>query len=510
LAEPASVERLIHRLAEAPPHYALPNGSAAHTRHYMPLFKDKTTKVFDAFFHIEPGSNVHVAWPALELNEQERVLLSGLLEGVGYLGRAESWAEAVLLPSEDAVPPLNAAPMENSRSEPPKGSEREQVLCPMLPEVYGVWRSEARAQKEAALMEADLNRAREKAIAQEKDPEKVKLTPAQQRKIKTVLDELFPATLFEAMHADTSDLHKQGWSAPPGSRRVAYARPPLETSRTRFAAPQRSTQQQPTIVRFALASDTVSADVRPRLKDALYLGENVRRALMSKSRQLAEQRGEVDPQCAPIFSGKNPDGTSLANGHGHAHVLCCDDDGDDRIDHLIIYAPMGFSHDDLSAMSRLRRLWQYGGRPGLLAVLVGQGFPDDFGGFNVRNEETPILAEGRVWQSVTPFILPRHPKHDRRAQPKCDKDGQWIDGPEMQVRKELARRGSYPDPIEVSQSADPKHWRMFARQRRDGKGASGGRDGYGFRLIFPEPVRGPIALGYACHFGLGLFLPIRE
>jgi CRISPR-associated protein Csb2 len=28
-----------------------------------------------------------------------------------------------------------------------------------------------------------------------------------------------------------------------------------------------------------------------------------------------------------------------------------------------------------------------------------------------------------------------------------------------------------------------------------------------FRLTFRQPVRGPIALGYSSHFGLGLFLP---
>jgi len=26
-----------------------------------------------------------------------------------------------------------------------------------------------------------------------------------------------------------------------------------------------------------------------------------------------------------------------------------------------------------------------------------------------------------------------------------------------------------------------------------------------WRLTFPEPVQGPLALGFACHFGLGLY-----
>lgn len=28
-----------------------------------------------------------------------------------------------------------------------------------------------------------------------------------------------------------------------------------------------------------------------------------------------------------------------------------------------------------------------------------------------------------------------------------------------------------------------------------------------FRLTFRHPVRGPLALGHSCHFGLGLFVP---
>ena len=36
-------------------------------------------------------------------------------------------------------------------------------------------------------------------------------------------------------------------------------------------------------------------------------------------------------------------------------------------------------------------------------------------------------------------------------------------------------------------------------------GAHGPLFGYGFEIEFAEPVQGPIALGYGCHFGLGQF-----
>lgn len=31
-----------------------------------------------------------------------------------------------------------------------------------------------------------------------------------------------------------------------------------------------------------------------------------------------------------------------------------------------------------------------------------------------------------------------------------------------------------------------------------------------WRLTFPEPIQGPLALGFGCHFGLGLFTPAGE
>lgn len=35
------------------------------------------------------------------------------------------------------------------------------------------------------------------------------------------------------------------------------------------------------------------------------------------------------------------------------------------------------------------------------------------------------------------------------------------------------------------------------------------RPGGSWRLTFAEPVSGPLALGFACHFGLGLFRPLH-
>jgi len=38
----------------------------------------------------------------------------------------------------------------------------------------------------------------------------------------------------------------------------------------------------------------------------------------------------------------------------------------------------------------------------------------------------------------------------------------------------------------------------------------GGEDFGLLEIRFAQPVRGPVALGFACHFGLGLFAPVSE
>ncbi len=501
------VRTLVESLASEPPQYVLPDAVAAHTRHYMPLFKEKTTKVFDAFLHIEDRGVLQVCWPHTKLDDAKRQALDCLLTGVGYLGRAESWVEARLLPHDAPLPQFNAWFSDDPAAEPPDGFECERVLCPMTRDDYRAWRETAHAEektrKELERLEAKRKAAEKKA----KDPAKEKLSQADIDKIVQALDALFPETLFDALHADTGTLQAQGWSAAAGSRRVAYFRLPIERPRTVFRTAHR-VERKPTVVRFALAPDTVSADTRPRVEDTLYLGEQVRRALMSRSRKIAEECGDSRPQCAPAFSGKDTEGNPLDDDHAHAFYLPCDDDHDGRIDHILLFTREGFTRDDMRAMSGLKALWQYGARPGLLVVHLGEGKPEDFGGVKLRDGQSPYLAESRVWRSATPFVPTRHPKRNKRGEPKLDAEGNWIDSPEMQICVELERRG-LPKPvlIEVHAPGGPTAWRHFATRRKNGGGARSQSGGIGFHIEFAEPVRGPIALGYGCHFGLGLFTP---
>jgi CRISPR-associated protein Csb2 len=53
----------------------------------------------------------------------------------------------------------------------------------------------------------------------------------------------------------------------------------------------------------------------------------------------------------------------------------------------------------------------------------------------------------------------------------------------------------------------PLHFHRFRRKRGLVQPDTLGRV---LELRFARPVRGPLALGFACHFGLGLFAPASE
>lgn len=83
----------------APPEIRLPPASPGHTRHYMPWFKkgpDDRTLIFDTFAAVSPADAVVFRWPDARLTDQQHALLTRILAGMSYFGRAESWCDAAL------------------------------------------------------------------------------------------------------------------------------------------------------------------------------------------------------------------------------------------------------------------------------------------------------------------------------------------------------------------------------------------------------------------------------
>jgi len=229
-----------------------------------------------------------------------------------------------------------------------------------------------------------------------------------------------------------------------------------------------------TTVRYRLSS----ADLLP-VTQSLSFGERSRRVFM---------RARADLHHSQAFTGKTGDGVPL-EGHLHAFFLPEDADGDGRIDHLAVHAAGGFDADDAAALDSSPSVFGAHGRPGIRMAPV-----DASGG---------LFGESAVWRSATPFVLPRF------ATSGSGRKLRRRDLPEAQLLREIGLRG-LPEPVRIVEVAgyatvDGRMipWSEFETVRRNGARGFGVA---GFEIEFPQPVPGPIALGFGCHFGLGVFV----
>ena len=481
LASPDQFHSLLEALLPEPS-YFLPSSTVAHLRHYMPT-RDSTAKVFDTFVALSPDEPVQMVWPDVVLSLEQTQLLDHLLDRLSYLGRAESWVEARRLLEDPAN--LNAVPLSPGSSET---GERIRLLSPLPPEIYARWRSE----------ESSLMKMGRLADLQEKARHAGKSIPTKlSSKELATIEERLPTDLLKCMEQETSDLRKAGWSQPPGSFWMDYDVRKESSSLHNDRHVNDSLHVQ--VARYAVAGT-----VRPHLREAISLADRMRTALMAQCKH--------DSSGIPmVFSGKGSDSLPLEASHDHLHVLLESSRNDGQISHIVLHAPMGFSPEALKAMSRVQRVWGHGGHDVHLA-LIGTGDARDFGGLRPAQGQSLLLAESRNWTSLTPFVPIRHPKCYRDGRPKLRENGEQIDGPEDQLRLELRRRG-LPDPVRIERldslllaSGKPLRWLEFRTERRAGGGTRARQSPSGFRLVFAEPVRGPLALGYGAHFGLGCFV----
>jgi CRISPR-associated protein Csb2 len=166
-----------------------------------------------------------------------------------------------------------------------------------------------------------------------------------------------------------------------------------------------------------------------------------------------------------------------------------DEDNDGRLDHLIVYADTAFNNSELNALDRLRSVWQPDRRPDVKLVLTS------------LSSEIP-KQQSKKWVSVTPFVTSRHYRKGRGT------FDQWLGS---EISKECSFHG-LPEPAEIERipstlsSRRPLRWAEFVRNRKN----SNPLRGYGCILEFEKAVSGPFAIGSACHYGLGLFMPFMQ
>ena len=254
-----------------------------------------------------------------------------------------------------------------------------------------------------------------------------------------------------------------------------------------------------TVARYAVAGQGL-----PLLTETITLAETVHRALVELS------------DGSQVFTGCDSSHRPL-QGHGHAHIFCesnlgLGQEGQGEITQITVFAPMGYGHVEQEALQRLKEVY-VDRESSIQLALQGMGGPEDFGGTDLQKRQCLLLAKARTWVSRTPFLPTRHPKATRAGVPKVDATGFQIGSPEHELLR-LLELGGFPEPEVVEPLAstclggrEVNGWSAFVRRREmDERGPAANGAGYGFRIEFAEPVEGPVAVGYASHFGMGGFV----
>lgn len=451
----AEVHVLLHKLAESSPCYQLPPAVHTHTRHYMPQRTiDKkqgrvsTSLIYDAWLALPPSDPLCIHWPTLELDDSSYQALTTLLSRMSYFGRAESWVEATL---SDSVPNINCEP-DGITVDLQTGEilgEPIRVLTPPSSSGYTIW----------------LNENRDSLLAQYKGKKKQQLA------------RIMPDSLAEALDRDTADWQLVDKTPPAFARWQLYNRPRLNAPSQVPSPPQ---QQRIDIARFAL-----SGQPHLRLRDTLKMAEWFRRATIKHTDK------------HPLLSGHD---LPTGNRHQHAFYLPEDLDDDGLLDHMLLYVPGGINIAGEQALHKIETLYDYK-RPPLDVTLLGTGRASEWANNRASNNET--TGQSTTWRSATPWYCPWHIKPKR----KLLQEVQRYITREFQARGLASPIVSIPEEQSIKEGGKKLLLSRFHYRRHNKAPPPSGR-GLLLELHFDQPFIGPLALGYGCHFGLGLFRPV--
>ena len=309
---------------------------------------------------------------------------------------------------------------------------------------------------------------------------------------------LTPRTPVELkdLEVESSALRRGGRIDPEGAEWWPYVREAdCFTAYRALRRPRRGRGARATVVRFAIAGNP-----RPNATDALRWGE------LARTSAMAQYGRRNDGARSQMLSGKDAEGKPL-QGHPHAFYVPTDEGGDGRLDHLTVWTPGGLDEREFKAVVSVNALNPPGRREPVQLIYQAHGKEEDFAAVS------PLFGRSRQWRSLTPYVLTRHVKF---RGPKGAK--RMVDGPEEQIRRELSLK--YPNgpavasvrilkardsirPVQEGRSGGFRPFDFF-RYRR---GGSNGGGAFNFKLEFEEEICGPLLLGFACHYGLGIFVP---
>lgn len=286
-------------------------------------------------------------------------------------------------------------------------------------------------------------------------------------------------------------------TVPPGARFLYAARPPRPVAR----GPRRTPSHRPDCHLMQLALGwNVAPDPRAIVRlTSRFRGAVLRELLRLKTGDASTNWARVDRDVRESVAdmvGKDANGAPL-KGHRHTEFPVWCEDG--RPTRLIVWRearPFDADEQEAILLAASRDVsWAAAGSDAdewkvrLIPLDRDVPAPPGFG-----------TQASVAWESVTPYVPPRH--HLRGGR---EREGESM---AEQIQREVQRRG-LAERVEVELVGPPSWVSVHVpRRRADKRAFIGDRLGQALRLRFQSPVNGPIRLGHSSAFGLGLFRPL--
>jgi CRISPR-associated protein Csb2 len=288
-------------------------------------------------------------------------------------------------------------------------------------------------------------------------------------------------------------------AVPPGAQWLYALRPQRPAARERRRVPEH--RPDCNLMQFA-----IGWNVAPELRAVARLTSRFRGAVLSELLRLktgdpsvnwSRASREVRAAVADMF-GKDAMGDAL-KGHRHAEFLAwCEDRHPTRVLVWRGSRPFDAQEQEAVLLAAARDVsWARAGAvsdewnvrlvPLDRAVPPPPGFDGEL---------------SRVWESVTPYVPPRHYLRGGKG-----REGESV---AEQIGREVRARGIARD-VDIELVGGSEWVAVHVPRREASKRAFvGDRRGQMVRLQFASAVAGPIRLGHSSTFGLGLFRPVED
>lgn len=251
------------------------------------------------------------------------------------------------------------------------------------------------------------------------------------------------------------------------------------------------------------------------LKFTVDIAERFRKSAIKRFKEM-----QGDETHSFALSGHPPLPPYVTGDHLHAHFLPLPRELDHRnfIEEIHVWAPCGFTQGEVEALIRVKTVhWGAAGYPVRPVLLeISNRCPDFL-----------ATAPAKIWNSLTPFVPPRHFYRGNLQAAKLREK----DSPEHQLAEMLRLARVDPSRSVVihrlttngsAQSTNPPQadWDIVRAPADDGAFTGGistrvhatGKGcersiGFFFQIEFDQPVVISRPLGNSAHFGMGLFVP---